>query len=247
MPLYQSDAFVLRTYKLGERDQIVVLFTRDFGKLRAVARRSHSSRRPTAGYYQPLLLLRAIVFGRPSQALYRMNSVDLVQAFRPLHEDFGYLRCGLYLTELIDATTHDHEPVPELFTLLHLTLEQLPQVPQTSVLLRLFEVRLLMLLGYTPQVLYCACCDGDVPDGAARFSPPLGGLVCPRCAVTVRRTLALGPQALAFLRQAMAGDAGQGPAMQLDPAAQQELDGVLHMHLTTCLGRELKSYAFLQL
>ncbi len=247
VPLYHSDAFVLRTYTLGERDQIVVFFTRDFGKLRAVARRSHSTRRPTAGYYQPLILLRAILFGRPSQALYRINTVDLLQAFQPLHNDFGYLRSGLYLTELIDVTTHEHEPVPELFTLLLLTLEQLPLVPQTAMLLRLFELQLLMLSGYTPEVLYCVRCTGEVEDDGRRYSPRLGGVVCTTCATAVRQTLAVGRPVLAFLRQAIAGNASHGPAMQLDTAAQQELDRVLHAHLTARLGRELKSYAFLQL
>ncbi len=123
--LYRSAAFVLHTYKLGETDQIVVLFTQEFGKLRAVARRSHSPRRHAASYYQPLMLLNAIVYGRPGQALYRMHSVDILQAWRPLHEDFGLLRCGLYMTELIDVATHEREPAPELFALFHQTLEQL--------------------------------------------------------------------------------------------------------------------------
>ena len=67
MALYRSDAFVLRTYKLGESDQIVVLFTETYGKVRAVARRSRSTRRQTASYYQPLMLLHVILFGRPAQ------------------------------------------------------------------------------------------------------------------------------------------------------------------------------------
>ncbi|HSX81787.1 MAG TPA: recombination protein O N-terminal domain-containing protein, partial [Candidatus Saccharimonadia bacterium] len=78
MALYHSAAFVLHTYKLGETDQIVVLFTQEFGKLRAVARRSHSPRRHAASYYQPLMLLNAIVYGRPGQTLYRMHSVDIL-------------------------------------------------------------------------------------------------------------------------------------------------------------------------
>jgi DNA repair protein RecO (recombination protein O) len=247
VPLYQSDAFVLRTYKLGEADQIVVFFTRDYGKLRTVARRSYSSRRYTASFYQPLTLLHTILFGRPSQPLYRINSVDIVQTFRPLHEDFLYLRCGLYLTELIDVATQEHEPAPELFMLLHATLEQLPQAPDTSMLLRLFELRLLMVVGYTPQLLYCARCTNDVQPDEGTFSPHLGGLVCTSCATEVRQTLAVSPATLEFLRQAIAGDSSHWPSMSLDPVVQQELERVLHTHLTWRLGRELKSYPFLSL
>jgi DNA repair protein RecO (recombination protein O) len=251
--LYHSDAFVLHTYKLGETDQIVVLFTREFGKLRAVVRRSHSPRRHTAGYYQPLMLLHAIVFGRPGQPLYRMHSVDIVQALRPLHEDFSLLRCGLYITELIDAATHEREPVPELFTLLHQALEQLTQTATPEMLLRLFELRLLMLTGYTPQLLYCAHCTRDLQPHERTFSPRLGGLLCTACAATARQTFTVSPEAVAYLRHALESDALEPPLVLLAATAplaatvQQELERLLHTHLTLCLGRELKSYAFLHL
>src|SRR5262249_58147653 len=104
------------------------------------------------------MLLSAIVFGRPAQPLYRMQSVDIVQAFRPLHEDFGLLRCGLYMTELIDVATHEREAAPELFALFHQTLEQLTQTSDPMLLLRHFELRLLMAIGYTPQPLYLVPC-----------------------------------------------------------------------------------------
>lgn len=247
MPLYQSDAFVLRTYQLGEADQIVVFFTRDFGKLRAVARRSHSPRRHSASYYQPLMLLQAIVFGRPTQALYRINTVDIVQTFRGLHEDFERLRCGLYMTELLDVTTHEREPLPELFALFQLALEQLLQTTHTALLLRQFELRLLGIIGYTPQVLYCARCASELRAHDRTFSPLLGGLLCSTCAPEVRQTLLISPATRAYLCGAIDSAATEFPAVALDIPAQQELETLLHLHLTARLGRELKSYAFLHL
>ena len=72
------------------------------------------------------------------------------------------LRCGLYMTELIDVATHEREPAPELFVLLRQTLEELIQTSDPMLLLRRFELRLLMLIGYTPQLLYCAQCARDL-------------------------------------------------------------------------------------
>lgn len=247
MPLYHSEAFVLRTYKLGERDQIVVLFTRDFGKVRAVARRSHSSRRPLASYQQPLRLLRVILFGRPAQTLFRINSIDLAQTYRRLHEDFGSLRSGLYLTELLDVATREREPAPELFTLFHATLDQLVTGSQPSLVLRQFEFHLLMHAGYTPQLEYCARCAQDLPSQESPFSPRLGGLVCRTCAAEVRPTRPVRPAVLALLRRAIAGDQTCWRPTDFDSASEQELEELLHTHLTSCLGRELKSYAFLHL
>jgi DNA repair protein RecO (recombination protein O) len=245
--LYRSAAFVLHTYKLGETDQIIVLFTQEFGKLRAVARRSHSPRRHAASYYQPLMLLDAIVYGRPGQALYRMHSADILQALRPLHEDFGLLRCGLYMTELIDVATHEREPASALFALFHQTLVQLPQTSDPMLLLRRFELRLLMAIGYTPQLLFCAQCARDLEALASMFSPRLGGLLCTACASTVRQTVTVHPEVLTYLRRVLADDPSVDSPTPLAATVQQELERLLHTHLTFCLGRELKSYAFLHL
>ncbi|MDH3600251.1 MAG: DNA repair protein RecO [Candidatus Tectomicrobia bacterium] len=247
MALYRSDAFVLHTYKLGESDQIVVFFTQDYGKVRAVARRSRSARRQTASYYQPLMLLHAILFGRPSQALHRINSVDIVEPFRALREDFDIMQCGLYMTELIDVTTRDREAAPELFALLRLGLEELTQTPSTDTLLRLFEVQLLRLIGYTPQVFGCARCAQDTTSDDTTFSPSLGGLLCRACVREQRHTLTLQPETVAYMREAIMSEADTAPLLPQAPSLRQEIEHVLHQHLTARLGRELKSYAFLHL
>ena len=240
-------AFVLHTYKLGETDQIVVLFTQEFGKLRAVARRSHSPRRHAASYYQPLMLLNAIVYGRPGQALYRMHSVDILQALRPLHEDFGLLRCGLYMTELIDVATHEREPAPELFVLFHQALEELTQTSApyaAAPSLRTAAVDGDWLYAAAPVL----CAVHPRPRARAyTFSPRLGGLLCTTCASTVRQTLTVSPEALTYLRWALAGDTTVAP---LDAAGGYRAAGArttLTCALDLCLGRELKSYAFLHL
>ena len=245
MALFRSDAFVLRTYKLGESDQIVVLFTRDFGKLRVVARRNRRGHSRTASHYQPLMRLHVIAYGRPTRSLYHTHSVDIVQAFRVLHEDFTLLSCGLYMTELIDVSTQDRQPAPELFALYDEALEALAQsapAPGPPMVLRHFEMSLLTFSGYALQLTDCAHCGGELPPGAGSFNARAGGLVCAACAAT-RHTLKIGPAACEYLRGMM----GQIPLPEESPNAvtQQELERLLHLHLTTCLGREIKSYPFL--
>ncbi len=247
MSLYRSDAFVLRTYKIGESDQIVVLFTRDFGKLRVVARRNRRGHSRTAGHYQPLRRLHAIVYGRPTRSLYHTRSVDIVQAFRTLHEDFNLLSCGLYMTELIDISTQDRQPAPELFALLDEALEALAGARQASeppMVLRHFEMSLLTLSGYALQLSECAHCGRELPPGACSYNARAGGLVCASCAVT-RHTLKVGRAACDYLRRMM----GPIPLPDAAPdaATRQALERLLHLHLTTCLGREIRSYPFLSL
>jgi DNA repair protein RecO (recombination protein O) len=247
VPLYQSHAFVLRTYKLGESDQIVVFFTQEYGKIRAVGRRSHSPRRRLSNYCQPLCLLNAILFGRPAQSLFRINSVDIVHPFRSIQEDFACLRSGLYLTELVDVATREHEPLPELFALMRWGLNQLTEVEHPAMLLRLFEVRLLMLMGYTPQLSFCVNCMRDLPLAEGLFSPYLGGLICATCAPSIQRTIKVSGLTIGVLRQMI----DNGSEVCLDRLSarpiEAELENLLHAHLVARLERELKSYPFLQL
>lgn len=244
MPLYRSDAFVLRTYKLGESDQIVVLFTREFGKLRVVARRNRRGHSRTAGHYQPLTRLHVIVYGRPTRSLYHTHSVDMAQTFRVLHEDFNLLSCGLYMTELIDVSTQERQPVPELFALFGAALQALTQTDKPPLVLRHFEMSLLTLSGYALQLSECAHCGGQLSDGAGAYNARAGGLVCAACAAT-RHTLKVGRATCDYLRGMM----GHAPLPEASPdtATQQDLERLLHLHLTTCLGREIKSYPFLSL
>ncbi len=247
MPLYQSHAFVLRTYKLGESDQIVVFFTQEYGKIRAVARRSHSPRRRLSSYCQPLCLLNAILFGRPAQSLLRINSVDIVHPFRSLQEDFTFLRSGLYLSELMDVATREHEPLPELFALMRWGLERLTEVERPDRLLRLFEVRLLMLMGYTPQLIFCVSCMGELPLAEGWFNPHLGGLLCAACAPSIHRTIKVSGPTVDVLRKMIDNDTDTCLDRSCEPEIEVELENLLHAHLIARLGRELKSYPFLQL
>jgi DNA repair protein RecO (recombination protein O) len=126
-------------------------------------------------------------------------------------------------------------------------LEDLIQTSNPMLLLRRFELRLLMVIGYTPQLLYCAQCTRDLQAHECTFSPRLGGLLCTPCASLSRHTVTVSPEALTYLRQALDDDTGLAPLTQPAATVQQELEQLLHAHLTFCLGRELKSYAFLHL
>ena len=137
--------------------------------------------------------------------------------------------------------------MPELFTLFHEAFAQLAQTSQPAVVLRLCELRVLMAIGYTPQLLHCARCARALQPHERTFSPHLGGLVCQACTPAVRHTFAISATTLDALRQAMESDTADMPFLDTDAAGYQELERILHTHLTACLGRELKSYAFLQL
>src|SRR5262249_13018657 len=116
MPLYTTDALILRTYKLGESDRIVIFLTRDRGKKRGVAKNARQSRRRFGGALEPMTCGRLAYFERERRDLVRLDYVEQMRS--PLSaadgEALGY---ASYFAELIDEWAQDGDPNETLFRL----------------------------------------------------------------------------------------------------------------------------------
>jgi DNA repair protein RecO len=146
MPLYTTDALVLRTYKLGESDRIVVFLTRDRGKKRGVAKNARQSRRRFGGALEPMTVGRVGYMERERRDLVRLEYVEPVRspmaAVDP--EALGYVG---YFAELIDEWAQDNDPNEPLFRLGASIVEAMAVGVPIEPLARYFEYWLLRLQG----------------------------------------------------------------------------------------------------
>jgi len=146
MPLYTADALILRTYKLGESDRIVVFLTRDRGKKRGVARNARQSRRRFGGGLEPMTCGRVAYLERERRELVRLDYVE--QTRSPLSavdgEALGYAG---YFAELIDEWAPDADPNESLFRLGASMVEAMAAGVPIEPLARYFEFWLLRLQG----------------------------------------------------------------------------------------------------
>src|SRR3954471_1877834 len=116
MPLYTTDALILRTYKLGESDRIVVFLTRDRGKKRGVAKNARQSRRRFGGALEPLTCGRVGYFERERRDLVSLNFVEQIRS--PLSAlDGDALSYVSYFAELIDEWAPEADPNETLYRL----------------------------------------------------------------------------------------------------------------------------------
>ena len=151
MPLYTTDALILRTYKLGESDRIVVFLTRDRGKKRGVAKNARQSRRRFGGALEPLTYGRVGYMERERRDLVRLDYVELLRS--PLSavdgEALGYVG---YFAELIDEWAQEADPNETLFRLGASMVEAIAIGAPIQPLARYFEYWLLRLQGvYQPD------------------------------------------------------------------------------------------------
>ena len=146
MPAYTTDALILRTYKLGESDRIVVFLTRDRGKKRGVAKNARQSRRRFGGGLEPLTCGRVGYVEREQRDLVRLEYVEPRRS--PLSaadgEALGYVG---YFAELIDEWAQEADPNETLFRLGASMTEAIANGVPIEPLARYFEFWLLRLQG----------------------------------------------------------------------------------------------------
>ena len=171
MPLYTTDALILRTYKLGESDRLVVFLTRDHGKKRGVAKNARQSRRRFGGALEPLTCGRVAYVERERRDLVTVQYVEPTRS--PLSaldgEALGYVG---YFADLIDQWAQDADPNETLFRLGTSMVEAMAAGAPIEPLARYFEYWLLRLQGvYEPDARISA--EAKAFLAAARTCSPL--------------------------------------------------------------------------
>ena len=183
MPLHTAEALVLRTYKLGEADRIVVFLTRDRGKKRGVAKGARRQRSPFAGALEPLTEVRVAYFESERRELVGLNYAEtvrspLVLAHPAAPTEAGHYMLVEYFAELLDEWAQDSDADDRLYRLGASMLDALTAGVPTEPLARYFEYWLLRLQGVYPEVRSTLSPDAVGFLTAVRSVPPheVGGV-----------------------------------------------------------------------
>lgn len=170
MPLFTAEALVLRTYKLGEADRIVVFLTRDRGKKRGVANNARKSRKRFGAALEPLTEVRVSYFEKEQRDLVTVNYAEPVRS--PLSsispEALGHSH---YFAELIDEWAADADVDERLFRLGTSALDALVCGTQIEALARYFESWLLRLQGVSPDAEALSPGARTFLDGVRKVAP----------------------------------------------------------------------------
>jgi len=170
MPLFTGEALVLRTYKLGEADRIVVFLTRDRGKKRGVAPNARNSRKRFGAALEPLTEVRVSYFEKERRDLVGLNYAEPVRS--PMSagnpDALGYSH---YFAELIDEWAAEADVDERLYRLGTSALEALVGGAPVEALARYFECWLLRLQGVYPPDLAVSSAAATFLDGVRRVAP----------------------------------------------------------------------------
>jgi DNA repair protein RecO (recombination protein O) len=238
MPVYQTDALILRTYKLGEADRIVVFLTRDRGKKRGVAK---GARRPRSRYHgalEPMTCAGVAYYEREQRDLVRLNFVEPSRS--PLAaasaDALGYVG---YFAELIDEWAPEAHADERLYRLGSSVVDALTAGAPVEALARYFEYWLLRLQGVYPSIRRCPACGSCL--GMGGMMPPRESmLLCRDCASPEHGTV-LSAEAIGFLRSATTVAPEHLGSLPLGARAARELETAHRRLINLHLEKELKS------
>jgi DNA repair protein RecO (recombination protein O) len=193
---YRDAGVVLRTYKLGETDRIVVLMTEQHGKVRAVAKGVRKPKSKFAGRLEPLSHVSLQLFeGRNLHTITQAESIDHWRATR---EDLERLTAGIALVEAVDHLAQENQPNERLYQMLVGALRTIEARPAAA-LVPAFLLKLLAAEGVRPELDACVSCGDDGPFVA--FDPDAGGVLCRTC----RRGIAVSTPAIDMMRRILSG------------------------------------------
>lgn len=211
MTLYRDRGVVLRTYKLGESDRIIVLMTREHGKVRAVAKGVRKTKSKIGARLEPMAHVELLLYrGRELDVVSQVETIDVAPS---LHEDLDRMTQAMAVLEAVDLAAQDRECATELYEMLVGALRTLTANP-SPMLLAGFYLKMLALEGVGPQVLTCVGC-GSVDD-LVSFDVYRGGVQCATC----RTGVAIDGGVLDLLRDVLGGRLNRALAAVESPATR---------------------------
>jgi DNA repair protein RecO (recombination protein O) len=242
---YKTEAIVIRKTKLGEADSILTFFTPRLGKIQGFAKSLRKTKSKMAGHLE-FLTYSAVAFSR-GKNLDTITAAQTINAFVPLKNDLWLTSCGLYIAELVNQFTAEHQENEPLFRLTIETLQRLCRENNKELTLRYFELHLLESAGYRPQLRECVACHKALEPVENAFSASAGGMLCPACSATSQSfSFPLSVNAQKVLRLLQSDDYTNASRVKIDAGLARELESVLSGYLKHLLEREVKSAAWLE-
>ncbi len=237
--IYRTDAVVLSRLEYGEADRILTVYTPHHGKLRVIAK---GARKPASK-----LLPHLEYFTRTRLMLARGRDLDVVTGAETidrhlgLREDLEAYAHASHCVEVLHRLTEDRQENEAVYDLLARTLRLLADGVDSFAVTRHFELALLTLLGFKPELYRCVSCRTEVQAAANAFSVRLGGVLCPLCRPSDMGARELSLNAQKYLRTLDRSGLSAAVRLPVDADLETEIEGAVGAYFRHLMERDLNS------
>lgn len=198
--IIKSQAIVLSSIRWKESSKIVSLFSRDFGKIKVIARGALRKKNPFGGKLEALNIAEVIISQKPSRSLQVLTSIDILKNFNTIRMDIIRLPFVMAILELLNQIFDDHQAEAVFFDFSLVIIEQIEKASQPRIVFWYFLIKLCSYLGFKPDLHICKSCSKTNFKRDVYFSTQQGGIYCSDCAGGAYLSRTLGQDQLKWLQ-----------------------------------------------
>lgn len=240
---YRSEAVVLRRIDFGEADRLLTLYSREHGKIKAIAKGARKPQSRKTGHVE--LFMRSKFFLAKGRNLDIITQAETIEPYVALRSDLVRTTYASYAVELLDRFTAAEDKHTGIYDLLIHALDWFATADDVLLTARYYELRLLSLTGFQPRFFQCVSCNEAIEEQDQFFSAELGGFLCPDCHHMDRSAMPVSAVAVKVLRYLQTRSWDVVQHLHLKKPLLHELERVMHAYITHTLERNLKSVDFL--
>jgi DNA repair protein RecO (recombination protein O) len=245
----KAAALVIRQVDFSESSRIVTVFSREFGKLSALAKGAKRLKGPFDAALDLLSMGRIVFIRKSAGTLNLLTEARLTSRFRPPNADLMRLYAGYYVADLLNGLTEDFDPHPVLFDHAVRTLDWLsdPRCPSALSIVS-FEVVMLREIGLLPNLEQCSACGAPI-DVHGQFAHWVsqGGLLCAECRREEYAHKSVSAEAIRFLRSLAAWDAETPPEAPEKQSTISQSHQIVVSAISNVLGRKPGTLRYLKI
>jgi DNA repair protein RecO (recombination protein O) len=181
MPYEKADAIAIRSSDYSETSRILVFYTREFGRLSALAKGAKRKGSKVIGQTDLLSHCEIVFASRGKAGLHILTEANASEPFLAIRTELPRYYAACHAAELIHTMTAEADANPQLFDRFLGLLRTLDRGIEPAIVLFAFEAHLLVLTGFMPELLSCVSCGAKNRAKTVAFSQRLGGIICPQC------------------------------------------------------------------
>ena len=246
MAFLKTRGIVVKEVNTGEADKIITIFSRNRGRISALAKGGKRPRSKLSAGSQIMSYGEYVLYS--GKELYSVNSCEVIEPFYEIRNDMEKLTYAAHFMDIVLEIIQENQPSPRLLQLLLNSLYLLAKTDKPPELIsRVFELRALSLAGFTPHVNRCMNC-GQESEKFYSFSFEKCGFLCDRenCAASDRFSIQLSPGASRTIQHIVYSKMDELFSFSLSPEVLTELGRITRRYLRERLERDFIKLDFLK-
>ncbi len=242
--IIKTEGIVLKSFDFRETSRIATFFTKDHGKVKGILKGIRKDHKKFGSHIDRFTVNEIIYYHSSRSELHLVSHCDLKQFFFPIRQDYKRSLAANYALELVDAIMPVEQANLEIYQLILDYLTSLETIRDIDKLVHVFQIKILLLSGFSPHLDSCVKCNKKIL-GQARFILSSGGLVCPNCPSTETSFSLISKGTVASILHIERNNWANSVSLGLTLTVKKELKYTLNNFLTYHLERKIKTAKYL--